>query len=130
MKQLSCLFASPFAILAHKHKFHNSLHLKFHTLASYHWTLIRFVATAKLSPVFRNLISLSTIPYVFSQQHRARKGSVPSQTSSSSGRSNEWLGAKAGFPQRTPPSDVPKAATVLAYGRRVLQVKCDWSNKV
>lgn len=69
-------------------------------------------------------------PLSLSQRRRVRRGSVPSRTSSSSGRWSEWLGAKAGSPQRTPPFDVTKAATVLACGRKVLQAKCDLSNKV
>ena len=55
---------------------------------------------------------------------------MPSRTSSSSGMWSEWPGARAGSPQRTPPSDVPRAATALACGRKVLREKCDLSNKV
>lgn len=67
---------------------------------------------------------------ISSQRRRVRWGNVPSQTSSSNGRWNEWRGMKAGSPQRIPLSDVPKADTVLGCGRKLLQEKCAWWSKV
>lgn len=67
---------------------------------------------------------------VFSQQHRVRNGSVPSQTSTSSGRWSEWQGVKVGSHQRTPLSDVARAHTALVCGRKAPQARCDSSNKV
>lgn len=65
------------------------------------------------------------------QQRRARRGSAPSRTSSSSGT---WSGspaaARAGSPRRTPPFDAPRAATASACGRKANLVKCGSSNKV
>lgn len=65
------------------------------------------------------------------QQRRARRESVPSRTSSSSGM---WSGlpgaARAGSPRRTPPSDAPRAATASACGRKAHRAKCGLSNKV
>lgn len=64
------------------------------------------------------------------QQPRVRNVNVPSQTSSSSGRWSGWQGVKVGSHQRTPLSDVARAATALVCGRKAPQARCDLWNKV
>lgn len=131
MKLLSCLFPSLFTTLIKTDSRTASI-LEFHVLASCHhavsFTLL--LLQKRSSDLLEIWFDSAPTAHVSSQRHRARRESVPSRTSSSSGRWREWRGVKAGSPQRTPPSDVPRAATVLACGRKVLQAKCDWSNKV
>lgn len=81
------------------------------------------------SPHLRTKMVLNYL-FVCCQLRRVRRGSVPSLTSCHSGRSSEWRRAKAGSPQRTPPSDAPRASTALACGRKPRLVNYSWSNKV
>lgn len=64
------------------------------------------------------------------QQPRVRSVNVPSQTSSSSGRWSGWQGVKVASHQRTPLSDVARAATASVCGRKAPRARCDLWNKV